>query len=154
MSLRVEVVVRNEQPCPIDEAAIERIVRLTLERAAGERAAECEVSLLFVGPDAIRRLNARHRGIDTPTDVLSFPQLDPFTIGPGEILGDVVVCPEITNRQSDAAGRCREDELLEVVAHGVLHLLGYDDGTPEGYEAMVELQRRVIDDAARREGTQ
>ncbi|HOS95919.1 MAG TPA: rRNA maturation RNase YbeY, partial [Armatimonadota bacterium] len=133
MNLRVEVVIRNEQPCPVDESAIERVVCLTLGHAAGERAAECEVSLLLVEPDAIRALNARHRAIDMPTDVLSFPQLDPFTVAPGEILGDVVVCPEITNRQADAAGRRREDELLEVVAHGVLHLVGYDDGTPEGY---------------------
>jgi len=153
MSLRGEVMVRDEQRCPIDEAAIGRIVHLALARAAGEQAAECEVSLLLVEPDAIRELNARHRGIDMPTDVLSFPQLEPFTIEPGEILGDVVVCPEIVNQQADAAGRRRGDELLEIIAHGVLHLVGYDDGTHDGYAAMVELQRRIIDDASRQEGS-
>jgi probable rRNA maturation factor len=78
----------------------------------------------------IRSLNRRHRGLDSATDVLSFP-VDPeaTATGPRE-LGDVVICPEHT------------EDLIEAVVHGVLHLCGYDHETDHG--EMLELQRRVL----------
>jgi probable rRNA maturation factor len=78
----------------------------------------------------IRSLNRRHRGIDRPTDVLSFPvDSDAPPAGPRE-LGDVVICPE------------RTEDLTEAVVHGVLHLCGYDHEADSG--EMLELQRRVL----------
>jgi probable rRNA maturation factor len=78
----------------------------------------------------IRSLNRRHRGIDRPTDVLSFPvDSDVPPAGPRE-LGDVVICPEYT------------EDLTEAVVHGVLHLCGYDHEADSG--EMLELQRRVL----------
>ncbi len=78
----------------------------------------------------ITRLNREHRGIDAPTDVLSFPvdEAGP-TPGPRE-LGDVVICPKHTA------------DLSEAVVHGVLHLCGYDHETDEG--EMLALQERVV----------
>ena len=78
----------------------------------------------------MRELNRRHRGLDQPTDVLSFPVDEPGeAAGPRE-LGDVVVCPEESR------------DLNEVVVHGVLHLCGYDHETDGG--EMLSLQRRVL----------
>jgi probable rRNA maturation factor len=82
-------------------------------------------------PEAeIRALNRRHRGIDSATDVLSFPVDSEEPVdGPRE-LGDVVICPEHT------------EDLTEAVVHGVLHLCGYDHESDDG--EMLELQRRVL----------
>jgi probable rRNA maturation factor len=85
-----------------------------------------------VAPDRIQLLNREHRGIDSPTDVLSFPvDADGPPAGPRE-LGDVVISPEHT------------DDLTEAVVHGVLHLCGYDHETDGG--EMLALQARVLEE--------
>jgi probable rRNA maturation factor len=105
-------------------------------RAAAEAALEASgvqdghLTVELVAADRIRDLNRAHRGIDTPTDVLSFP-VDGSgpTTGPRE-LGDVVICPEHTA------------DLEEAVVHGVLHLVGMDHETDGG--EMLDLQDRVV----------
>jgi probable rRNA maturation factor len=88
------------------------------------------LAISFVDEDEIRALNRDHRGIDRPTDVLSFPvDATGPTAGPRE-LGDVVVCPEHT------------EDLVEAVVHGVLHLCGHDHETDGG--EMLALQDRVV----------
>jgi probable rRNA maturation factor len=89
------------------------------------------LAVVLVGEDEIRRLNRDHRGLDEPTDVLSFPvdETGPAA-GPRE-LGDVVIC-----------GRHTAD-LTEAVVHGVLHLCGYDHETDDG--EMLALQARVLE---------
>ena len=101
--------------------------------AAALRAAGVEdghLALQLVAPGRMRELNREHRGIDAPTDVLSFPvDASAPASGPRE-LGDVVVCPEEAR------------DLTEVVVHGVLHLCGYDHETDDG--EMLALQGRVL----------
>ena len=96
--------------------------------AAGVR--EGHLSLELVGEERIRELNRDHRGLDRPTDVLSFP-LDGAgdVAGPRE-LGDVVICPEHT------------EDLAEAAVHGVLHLCGHDHETDSG--EMLALQDHVM----------
>jgi probable rRNA maturation factor len=91
---------------------------------------ELHLAIAFVGAEEIRELNREHRGIDRPTDVLSFPvdEAGP-TAGPRE-LGDVVICPKHT------------EDLDEAVVHGVLHLCGYDHEVDDG--EMLALQVRVV----------
>jgi probable rRNA maturation factor len=86
-----------------------------------------------VDAERIQELNRDHRGVDAPTDVLSFPidELDPAP-GPRE-LGDVVICPE----------HCLDMTLTETVVHGVLHLCGHDHETDDG--EMLALQDRVLE---------
>jgi probable rRNA maturation factor len=85
----------------------------------------------LVGEDRIRELNAAHRNLDRPTDVLSFP-IDGAgdASGPRE-LGDVVICPSQT------------EDIKEAAVHGVLHLCGYDHETDEG--EMLAVQARILD---------
>jgi probable rRNA maturation factor len=105
-------------------------------RAAAEAALEAcgvrdgHLTVALVDAKRIRDLNRAHRGIDTPTDVLSFP-VDGAgpTAGPRE-LGDVVICPEHTA------------DIDEAVVHGVLHLVGMDHETDGG--EMLALQDRVV----------
>ena len=87
-----------------------------------------EISILFIGDQGIRRLNNQFRGIDCPTDVLSFPQFleDEPEIPGAPILGDVVVSLERALNQSEEHGLSLEEELTLLLIHGILHLLGYD----------------------------
>jgi probable rRNA maturation factor len=88
------------------------------------------LSVELVDEQRIRELNREHRGLDEPTDVLSFP-IDGAGPAPGpRELGDVVICPPQTA------------DLTEATVHGVLHLCGYDHETDNG--EMLELQARVI----------
>ena len=89
------------------------------------------MAVALVGEERIRELNRRHRGLDRPTDVLSFPVDEAApAAGPRE-LGDVVICPEHTQ------------DLNEAVVHGVLHLCGYDHESDSGQ--MLALQDRIMD---------
>ncbi len=98
-------------------------------RAAG--VVDGHLAIELVDAERIRELNREHRGLDRPTDVLSFPvDEDGPSAGPRE-LGDVVICPEHTR------------DLTEAAVHGVLHLCGYDHETDAG--EMLALQDRVME---------
>jgi probable rRNA maturation factor len=88
------------------------------------------LSIELVDADRIRELNRAHRGIDRPTDVLSFPVDGAGAVSGPRELGDVVICPEHT------------EDVTEAVVHGVLHLCGYDHEVDEG--EMLELQKRIL----------
>ncbi len=100
------------------------------EAALAAARLEGHLAVELVDEGRIRELNREHRGLDEPTDVLSFPvdEAGPAA-GPRE-LGDVVICPEHTA------------DLEEAVVHGVLHLCGYDHETDGG--EMLALQERVV----------
>jgi probable rRNA maturation factor len=92
---------------------------------------EGHVAVALVEEERMRQLNRDHRGLDRPTDVLSFPVDGPArTAGPRE-LGDVVICPEYT------------EDLQEAVVHGLLHLCGYDHEDDDG--EMLALQDRIME---------
>ncbi|PYT08338.1 MAG: rRNA maturation RNase YbeY [Acidobacteria bacterium] len=80
------------------------------------------------------------RRCTTPTDVLSFPSGEPFP-GEGRHLGDIVVSTETATRQAHVSGRTVEREVLTLLVHGFLHLLGYDHETDQG--EMMRLQRKI-----------
>jgi probable rRNA maturation factor len=90
------------------------------------------LAIEFVGPERIHELNREHRGIDRPTDVLSFPVDEGGSVSGPRELGDVVISPEHT------------EDLTEAVVHGVLHLCGYDHETDDG--EMLALQERVLEE--------
>jgi probable rRNA maturation factor len=115
-----EVAVQG-RPRPVGDAVVRRAVARVL---AGERRA-ARMSVTFVGRDTMRRLNRDHLGHDRPTDVLSFA-LDT----PGGLLGDVYVCPWVAARGAQARGLPARQEVIRLVVHGTLHVLGWDH--PEG----------------------
>ena len=83
-----------------------------------------ELSVLITGDEEIRELNKTYRGKDRPTDVLSFPMGD--RIDGKLILGDVVISLDTAQRQAKDLGHSLEDEVERLLAHGIIHLLGYD----------------------------
>ena len=93
-------------------------------QATGETDAELSVS--FIGDDAIRELNHQYRGIDRPTDVLSFSLREGETVGQQYPLGDIVISLDTAKRQAESFGNQLEEEINELIFHGFLHLLGYD----------------------------
>ncbi len=85
-----------------------------------------ELSVLLCGDDAIRVLNRDYREVDRPTDVLAFPQAEGEGGAAPAILGDVVISLPTARRQAQKAGRAIVAEVTMLLAHGLLHLLGYD----------------------------
>lgn len=87
----------------------------------------CDLAVLIIDDARMRRLNARYRGIDRPTDVLAFAMREgPFADLHPQVLGDVVLSAETALRQSRARRHALAAELTRLLIHGTLHLLGYD----------------------------
>ncbi len=107
-----------------------------------------EVSVLLTDDAGIAELNSRYRGVQGPTDVLAFAQMEGDEEFPGagdtRVLGDVVVSVETAARQAAERGAALEDELDTLLAHGLLHLLGYDHAEPEDERKMFERQRDLL----------
>lgn len=113
-----------------------RRLRRVLEEAARALSVKGDVALVLTGDRAVRALNARYRGKDRPTDVLSFPG------GGAEAeLGDIVISVETAERNARAQRRTLAQELDVLALHGFLHVLGYDHETDDG--TMDRLERRL-----------
>ena len=103
---------------PLPDALVRRTVEAVLD---GERA-EAQVSVTFLGREAMRRMNAEYKGHDRPTDVIAFPLAGPD----GLVVGDVYVCPWVARREAAARGVPPWQELVRLVVHGTLHALGWE----------------------------
>lgn len=112
--------------------------------------AEGEATLVLTSAEAVQELNCQYRGVDAPTDVLSFatePEEDGFVIG-GEAelyLGDVIIAAPVAESQALAAGHSPAEEILLLAVHGLLHLLGYDHNTEEEKAAMWQQQTLILE---------
>lgn len=117
-----------------------------------ERLYAAEVSILLTSDEVVHELNHRYRGYDKPTDVLSFAQREslpgspqaPELPGIPDSLGDVVISIETAQRQAAEHGVSLAQELALLTVHGILHLLGYEDETEEGAEAMRVREREIL----------
>jgi probable rRNA maturation factor len=119
---------------------------------------EAEVSLSLVTDAQIRQLNRDYRGIDRPTDVLSFAlkednPLDPMILGfQDNLLGDIIISVERAHCQAVEYGHSFERELLYLAIHGALHLLGYDHETEEERVTMRAKEEEVLNFLGLRRG--
>lgn len=109
----------------------------------------CEISVTIVDNKEIHSLNLKHRGIDRPTDVLSFPLIDfEYEDIPGDgskiYLGDIVISIDKAEEQAKEYGHSLERELGFLTAHSMLHLLGYDHITPEEEKIMFKKQEDIL----------
>ena len=133
---------------PDGDAADRLDRRLLLARARklldATGCARSELSIALVDDDAIAELNARHRGKDRPTDVLSFSLVEgEHADRRGALLGDVVIGIETAARQARARHRSLDEEVARLLVHGTLHLLGHDHEEDEEARAMRAEERRV-----------
>lgn len=108
----------------------------------------CEISVTFVGLDEIHELNREYRGVDRPTDVLSFPQFEDLEEEAPEVgeicLGDVVICKDKAEEQAAEFGHSFERELVYLFTHSVLHLLGYDHMEDDEKAVMREREEEIM----------
>ena len=107
---------------------------------------DTEVSILLADDESISILNGQYRGIEGPTDVLSFSQHegeDEFAAEQG-LLGDVVISVETAMRQAAERGAQLDSEIDLLLVHGLLHLLGYDHAEPEQEKAMFARQAELL----------
>lgn len=123
---------------PLPAARVRAVVESVLR---GERRA-AQVSVTFVGRDLMRRLNAEYKGHDRPTDVLAFA----LPLPDGGLAGDVYVCAWVAAREAARRRLPARQELVRLVVHGTLHVLGWDhpeDDTREG-SPMWRRQERYV----------
>lgn len=123
-----------------------RSIRRDLRRALGLLGrADAEVSVVFVGEQAMARLNREHRGIPSATDVLSFPLDGDWPSAGQPLLGDIVVCVPKAVSQARESGRTFPDEVRHLLVHGLLHLTGYDHETcPADARRMRSREREIL----------
>jgi len=109
-----------------------------------------DVGVIFVDEVPMTDLHVRWMDEPGPTDVLSFP-MDELRPGSEEmlsaegVLGDVVICPQVARRQAEAAGHEDINEILMLLTHGMLHLVGFDHAEPEEEKEMFALQKELLD---------
>jgi probable rRNA maturation factor len=131
---------------------MEQVISRTVARVASQLGDNWEVSVTIVDDPTIHELNREHRGMDKPTDVLSFSQLETVAGAPAEpnvegepvLLGDIVISLERAQAQADEYGHSLAREVGFLTAHGTLHLLGFDHQTPEEEAEMTAHTEAVL----------
>jgi probable rRNA maturation factor len=137
--------------CWQTEPDAEAVIHRAIATAAGLVAAdvgETELAIMLTDDAGIRTLNRNWRGIDKPTNVLSFPALQPtgprgHTDAP-RMLGDIAIAYETTRREADEEQKPFDHHLSHLAVHGFLHLVGYDHEKDEEAETMEELEREIL----------
>jgi probable rRNA maturation factor len=139
----VETEPRWRRELPSRKLAREAVAAVAAETGAKlTRGAELTVHL--VDDAGIRQLNKQWRGKDAPTNVLSFPAAPPDRLSRARLLGDVFVALETLKREAAAEGKPLADHFRHLVAHGFLHLIGFDHETPAEAEAMEAVEVRAL----------
>jgi probable rRNA maturation factor len=160
---RVDVDVRDAVPRVLSATELARVAACALD--AANAPAPASLGLILSDDVELAELNARHMGVDGPTDVLSFPLMPPSAFAAGAALpdvprpprarlhlGDIVVSVEraIDQAETGRGGQTGDrrwspaDELRLLVTHGVLHVGGWDHATAAEETAMRDLERRVL----------
>lgn len=110
-----------------------------------------DIAVALVGRRISRRLNRIARGVDAPTDVLSFPA-DDGTPWPGRArqLGEIVICYPVAKRQAQEYGHSVRQEIAELLVHGLAHLAGFDHDTKAKAKTMAAFEAKVLTAAQKR----
>ena len=132
---------------PDAEAVIQRAVAAAAEIVNADTG-EAEIAVMLTDDVGIRTLNSNWRGIDKPTNVLSFPALQPTAARRPEdaprMLGDIAIAYQTMRKEADDEGKPFDHHLSHLAVHGFLHLIGYDHETDDHAEAMEALEREVL----------
>lgn len=143
----MSVELTNESGFPVDEESLQAV---TIHAMASMKVhPDADVAIVLVDENAMADLHLQWMDEPGPTDVLSFPmdELRPGLEGDDAaegILGDIVLCPAVAQKQADAAGHSLMDELHLLTVHGMLHLLGFDHAEPEEEKEMFALQGDIL----------
>jgi probable rRNA maturation factor len=139
--------INNESGLEADSPGLVRLATFALDQLRIHPLAE--LSILLVDEETMSAYHEKYMGEPGPTDVLSFPmdELRPPEDGeepPEGLLGDIVLCPQVTNAQAEGHGRTPQEEQEYLLVHGMLHLLGFDHAEPDEKADMFGLKDRII----------
>lgn len=138
----MSIEIHNETPAEVDLEAVRDIAALALSEL--DIHPDVEVSIQFIDEEQMSALHVEWMDLEGPTDVMSFPMDE---LRPGAqvgMLGDIVICPAVAARQGAENGHSQADEIQLLTVHGVLHLAGFDHGTPEEKQEMFDLQAGIL----------
>ena len=151
--LKIQLSIRIEKPFVslISKQWLRKAVKLTLVYAG--ISLPVELGLVIAGDGTVHELNRTYRSVDSTTDVIAFAlseggaKAEPFVAPPDDVihLGEVIVSYPQAKRQAEEQRHPLEKELALLVAHGVLHLLGYDHELPEQARKMKAMESSVLD---------
>ncbi len=134
---------RWRRALPTRKLAREAVAAAT-EEAAVKLARGAEMTIHLVNDAGIRELNKQWRGKDAATNVLSFPAAPAERLASARLLGDVFVALETLTQEAAAEGKPLADHFRHLVAHGFLHLLGFDHESVAEAEAMERIETRAL----------
>ncbi|HVA61436.1 MAG TPA: rRNA maturation RNase YbeY [Mycobacteriales bacterium] len=145
----MSVEILNESGVAVDEVALAALARFVLDELGVHRMAELSIRLVDVA--SMERLHELWMGEPGPTDVMAF-SMDELPASRGDddeslppvLLGDVLLCPEVADRQARHAGHSVEQEIDLLCTHGVLHLLGYDHAEAVEEQQMFAVQSELL----------
>ncbi len=150
--LKIQLGIRIEKPFAglVSKRRLRQAVKLTLVHTG--ISSPVELGLVIAGDDTVHELNRNYRSVDRTTDVIAFSLSErgldnqPFIAPPDDVihLGEVIISYPQAKRQAEEQRHPLEKELALLVAHGVLHLLGYDHELPEQAEKMRAMEARIL----------
>jgi probable rRNA maturation factor len=144
----LSIEISNESEIVVD---VDRVQALAVSvRNALKLHPMVDVGIIFVDEGPMTDLHVKWMDEPGPTDVLSFPmdELRPgsdLVPSPEGVLGDIVVCPQVAAKQAETAGHPMINEILLLVTHGMLHLVGFDHAEPEEEKEMFGLQKELLE---------
>lgn len=139
-SVEIDVVNLFGGPSPVDDDALAKLVRYALLRSAA--AGAWSIAVVLTSDQHLRELHRDFMGIDEETDVMTFPHDEDAEQG-----GDIVISIDRASEQARDAGHDLSDEIRFLTVHGVLHLCGWEDDTPDKRDRMHARQSEIIRDS-------
>jgi len=126
------------------EAIAERALEAAAEQAGIALLDGAELGVLLSDDDHVQSVNQEWRGIDKPTNVLSFPAVEPSKLVRAPFLGDIIIAYETVEREARSDGKAFADHYAHLIVHGFLHLLGYDHINEADAERMEALEISIL----------
>jgi probable rRNA maturation factor len=143
----MEILIKNQQKIiKLNQGKTKGIIKKVLRNLKVDK--EIEISVLFTDDKFIRSLNNKYRGIDKPTDVLSFSLQEGALKYPevesDKLLGDIIISVETAQRQANNLNHSTEKELTILLIHGLLHLSGYGHEKGKDYKIMRGKESEIL----------
>lgn len=135
-------ILNQQESSKIKHSLLRKVAKCVLERFGEEKAS---LSVVLVDDETISYYNETYLSHEGPTDVISFPQREGDVRSPKEeLLGDVMISVERAKAQAEEYGHSLEEEVILLLIHGILHLLGWDDKAPKERSKMEKEQERLL----------
>ena len=139
----MNICIETQMACASEDIPDEDSMRHWVSAAMRDESATLELSVQIVDEQESAALNQQYRGKSGPTNVLSFP-FDAVTPEPLPILGDLVICAPVVNREAIEQNKPAEAHWAHMCVHGVLHLLGYDHAGDSDAQVMEALETTIL----------